>query len=79
MWFVKVAVSAFHKGPYTGESRNTWLIYIYRRRVEPKEGEDLAKEMECAWIETSAKDNINIGSYFGANDFLNSLFSHLFL
>jgi len=35
-----------------------------QRQVDSKDGEKLAKEMDCAWIETSAKNNINIGKVF---------------
>jgi hypothetical protein len=28
--------------------------------VDSKDGEKLSKEMDCAWTETSAKENINI-------------------
>jgi len=29
--------------------------------VQPTEGEDLAKANRAAWIETSAKNNVNVG------------------
>jgi len=35
-----------------------------QRQVDSKDGETLAKEMDCAWIETSAKNDINIGKVF---------------
>jgi len=31
------------------------------RQVQPTEGEDLAKANRAAWIETSAKNNVNVG------------------
>ncbi|KAF9476907.1 hypothetical protein BDN70DRAFT_881830 [Pholiota conissans] len=34
------------------------------RQVDSKDGEELAKAMDCAWIETSAKNNINVGKVF---------------
>jgi len=35
-----------------------------QRQVDSKDGETLSREMDCAWIETSAKNNINIGKVF---------------
>jgi Ras family len=35
--------------------------YPSSRQVESTEGEQLAQTNNAAWIETSAKDNINIG------------------
>ncbi|KAF8904688.1 P-loop containing nucleoside triphosphate hydrolase protein [Gymnopilus junonius] len=35
-----------------------------QRQVDSKDGEQLAKENDCAWIETSAKNNINVGKVF---------------
>ena len=35
---------------------------LYRRQVDSKDGEKLSKEMDCAWIETSAKNNVNVGT-----------------
>ena len=29
--------------------------------MQPTEGENLAKEIRAAWIETSAKNNVNVG------------------
>ena len=40
-----------------------WL-YVTRRQVDAKDGEKLAKTNDCAWIETSAKNNVNVGAYF---------------
>ena len=37
--------------------------YSPTRQVEPKEGEKLAKENKAAWVETSAKNAINVGQY----------------
>ncbi|KAF9560345.1 hypothetical protein CPC08DRAFT_690138 [Agrocybe pediades] len=34
------------------------------RQVDPKDGQMLAKQNDCAWIETSAKENINVGKVF---------------
>jgi len=34
------------------------------RQVDSRDGEELAKTNDCAWIETSAKDNINVGKVF---------------
>lgn len=31
------------------------------RQVQPSEGEDLAKAIRSAWVETSAKSNVNVG------------------
>ena len=33
------------------------------RQVQKKEGEKLAQELDAAHIETSAKENINVGAY----------------
>lgn len=33
------------------------------RQVQASEGEKLAQRIGAAWIETSAKDNINVGKY----------------
>ncbi|PPR00270.1 hypothetical protein CVT26_009022 [Gymnopilus dilepis] len=35
-----------------------------QRQVDSKDGEELAKANDCAWIETSAKNNINVGKVF---------------
>jgi hypothetical protein len=40
------------------------MCCVRRRQVDSKDGETLAREMDCAWIETSAKNNINIGLSF---------------
>ncbi|KAL0950039.1 hypothetical protein HGRIS_010047 [Hohenbuehelia grisea] len=34
------------------------------RQVQPNEGEKLAKENKAAWVETSAKNNVNVGKVF---------------
>jgi len=34
------------------------------RQVPPNEGEELAKTNKAAWVETSAKDNVNVGKVF---------------
>ena len=34
---------------------------VTRRQVDAKDGEKLAKTNDCAWIETSAKNNVNVG------------------
>ena len=31
------------------------------RQVQPSEGEDLAKAIRAAWVETSSKNNVNVG------------------
>jgi hypothetical protein len=31
------------------------------RQVQPSEGEDLAKTIRAAWVESSAKNNVNVG------------------
>ncbi len=37
-----------------------YYISFVRRQVDSKDGEKLSKEMDCAWTETSAKENIHI-------------------
>lgn len=49
---VVVSVGRFQRRPYSPT-----------RQVEPKEGEKLAKENKAAWVETSAKNAINVGQY----------------
>ncbi|KAH9965906.1 small GTPase superfamily [Russula dissimulans] len=39
-------------------------IDLSQRQVSPGEGEDLAKANHAAWIETSAKNNINVAKVF---------------
>jgi Ras family protein len=34
------------------------------RQVAPNEGEELAKLNNAAWVETSAKNNVNVGKVF---------------
>jgi Ras family protein len=34
------------------------------RQVQPNEGEELAKSNKAAWVETSAKNNVNVGKVF---------------
>ncbi|KIJ20210.1 hypothetical protein PAXINDRAFT_166327 [Paxillus involutus ATCC 200175] len=34
------------------------------RQVQPDEGEELAKLNKAAWVETSAKNNVNVGKVF---------------
>ena len=43
----------------------TLILFSYRssRQVDPSEGEKLAKENKCAWVETSAKDGTNVSKY----------------
>jgi hypothetical protein len=36
-------------------------LTYWSRQVQPAEGEHLAKENRAAWVETSAKDNVNVG------------------
>lgn len=38
-----------------------WTHDPHIRQVQSAEGEDLARENHAAWIETSAKNNINVG------------------
>jgi len=45
----------------------TNCLYVTRRQVDAKDGEKLAKTNDCAWIETSAKNNVNVGAYFVPN------------
>jgi hypothetical protein len=41
------------------------LFFPYlSRQVDSSDGEKLAKLNDCAWIETSAKNNLNIGALF---------------
>ncbi|KAF9528812.1 P-loop containing nucleoside triphosphate hydrolase protein [Crepidotus variabilis] len=35
-----------------------------QRQVDSKDGEKLAKDNDCAWIESSAKNNVNVGKVF---------------
>lgn len=37
--------------------------YRNLRQVSPDEGQGLAAENSAAWIETSAKNNVNVGTY----------------
>lgn len=37
------------------------ISYRNLRQVSPDEGKDLAAENQAAWIETSAKNNLNVG------------------
>ncbi|KAI0053588.1 hypothetical protein FA95DRAFT_459561 [Auriscalpium vulgare] len=39
-------------------------IDLQQRQVAPNEGEDLAKANHAAWVETSAKNNVNVGKVF---------------
>jgi Ras family protein len=34
------------------------------RQVGPSDGEELAKQINCAWVETSAKTNLNVAKVF---------------
>ncbi|KAG9317519.1 P-loop containing nucleoside triphosphate hydrolase protein [Chiua virens] len=36
----------------------------HSRQVQPAEGEELAKINKAAWVETSAKNNVNVGKVF---------------
>ena len=74
-----------------------FLYYLYKknffpylsRQVDSTDGENLAKLNDCAWIETSAKNNLNIGAFvllpvfrilfFGYTFFLVSFFLSFFL
>jgi Ras family protein len=35
----------------------------HSRQVQPMEGEKLAQQIHAAWVETSAKSNVNVGAY----------------
>jgi len=35
-----------------------------QRQVDSRDGEELSSKNDCAWVETSAKNNINIGKVF---------------
>ena len=37
----------------------------FSRQVQSNEGEELAKTNKAAWVETSAKNNINVGKFEG--------------
>ena len=37
--------------------------YRNLRQVSPDEGQGLAAENRAAWVETSAKNNVNVGTY----------------
>ncbi|KAF8266848.1 small GTPase superfamily [Lactarius quietus] len=39
-------------------------IDLSQRQVQPAEGEELAKANRAAWVETSAKNNINVAKVF---------------
>ncbi|KII94825.1 hypothetical protein PLICRDRAFT_169544 [Plicaturopsis crispa FD-325 SS-3] len=38
--------------------------HVMSRQVKPNEGEELARVNNAAWVETSAKENINVGKVF---------------
>ena len=42
--------------------KKTFFPYL-SRQVDSTDGENLAKLNDCAWIETSAKNNLNIGAF----------------
>lgn len=44
--------------------RRLILIVSRHRVVEKKEGQDLAKQLNCAFTEASAKDNENVARIF---------------
>jgi hypothetical protein len=46
-----------------------WVLNVNRRQVDAKDGEKLAKVNDCAWIETSAKNNVNVGTSFTPNTY----------
>jgi len=33
------------------------------RQVSEQEGKELAQSLKCAWVETSARHNANVGAY----------------
>ncbi|KAG6336604.1 hypothetical protein ID866_2480 [Astraeus odoratus] len=37
---------------------------LQSRQVQPNEGEELAKTKQAAWVETSAKNDVNVGKVF---------------
>lgn len=43
------------------------------RQVPPNEGEELAKLNKAAWVETSAKNNVNVGRSLSLFESFNSL------
>ena len=48
-------------GLFSEDKRSNYDLYtMYSRQVDSTDGEKLAKENDCAWIETSAKTGTNI-------------------
>ena len=45
------------------------MVIVNRRQVDAKAGEKLAKVNDAAWIETSAKNNVNFGMSFTPNTY----------
>lgn len=35
-----------------------------QRKVSPEEGQKLGQELNCGWIETSARNNVNVAKAF---------------
>ena len=46
-----------------------YLFPYLSRQVDSSDGEKLAKLNDCAWIETSAKNNLNIGTLLPFSSF----------
>ena len=44
--------------------KNSSSLPYLSRQVDATDAENLAKQNDCAWIETSAKNNLNIGAFF---------------
>ena len=53
--------------------KKTLFPYL-SRQVDSMDGEKLAKLNDCAWIETSAKNNLNIGAFTRFSFFCVDLF-----
>ena len=41
---------------------NISFLSLFRRQVDAIEGDRLAKSNDCAFVETSAKNNVNVGA-----------------
>jgi len=35
-----------------------------KRKISPEQGQNLARELNCGWVETSARNNTNVGKAF---------------
>ena len=49
-----------------------WPWPYLRRQVDSTDGEKLAKQNDCAWVETSAKNNVNISALYIPFMYLNA-------